>query len=134
MKCLDTCFFIDLLRKDEDAMKKAEELDDADEYLVTTQINVYELFLGVHSSRGIKTEKQIKRIEQLLERTEILDMDYEASKRSAEIAGKLISKGKMIEVPDTITAGIMLSQGIDKIVTRNKDHFERITGVGVDEY
>ncbi|MGM0405783.1 MAG: PIN domain-containing protein [Thermoplasmatota archaeon] len=134
MKGLDTCFFIDLLRKDEDAVRKAERLDEDDENLVTTQMNVYELFVGVYSSKDIDKEKHIKRIEQILDKTMILDMNSEASKRSAEIAGNLISKGKRIEIPDTITAGIMLSKGIDAIITRNKEHFERIKGLDIEEY
>lgn len=134
MKCLDTCFFIDLIRKDEDAVRKAEELDEKEELIVTTQMNVYELFVGVYSSTDIDKEEHIRRIEQLLDKTEILNMDYEDSKQSAKIAGELISKGDRIEIPDTITAGIALSNGVDEIVTRNKDHFERIEQIEVDGY
>lgn len=97
-------------------------------------MNVYELFVGVYSSKDIDKEKHIKRIEQILDKTVILDMNSEASKRSAEIAGNLISKGKRIEIPDTITAGIMLPKGIDVIITKNKDHFERIKGLDIEEY
>lgn len=134
MKCLDTCFFIDLLRKDEDSIKKARELDEDDDLLVTTQMNVYELFVGIYSSENIDKEKNIRRVEQILDKTEILDMDYEASKKSAEITGRLMSQGKMIEVPDTITAGISISKGADVIVTRNKDHFGRIEDIEVEGY
>lgn len=134
MKGLDTCFFVDLLRKDDAAVRKAEQLDEDDEQLITTQMNVYELFVGVYSSEEIDKEKQARRIEQILDKTVILDMNFEASKRSAEIAGNLISEGERIEIPDTITAGIILSKGIDVIVTRNKDHFDRIEGLDVEEY
>lgn len=134
MKCLDTCFFIDLLRKNDDAVKKVQELDEENELLVTTQINVYELFVGVYSSKDIDKEKQVRRIEQMLDKTEILDLDSEASKKSARIAGNLISEGERIEIPDTITAGIILSKGINTIVTKNKDHFERMDEIKVEEY
>ncbi|MFO7992041.1 MAG: PIN domain-containing protein [Thermoplasmata archaeon] len=134
MKCLDTCFFIDLLRKDEDAIEKARSLDEGDDVLVTTQMNVYELFVGIYSSDDIDKDKHLKRVEQLLDKTEILDMDYVASKKSAEITGGLISEGEMIEVPDTITAGISLSKGVDVIVTKNKDHFDRIDEIEVEGY
>ncbi len=134
MRCLDTCFFIDLLRKDDQAVKKAQELDEKDELLVTTQMNVYELFVGVYSSKGVDKEEQVRRIEQILDKTQVLDMTSEASKKSAQIAGNLISKGERIEIPDTITAGIILSKGIDIIVTRNKEHFERIDEIKVERY
>jgi len=134
MKCLDTCFFVDLLRKNDNAVKKAQELDKEDELLVTTQMNVYELFVGVYSSKDIDEERQVRRIEQLLDKTEILDLNFEASKKSAQIAGNLISEGERIEIPDTITTGIILSNGIKTIVTRNKDHFERIDEIEVEEY
>jgi len=46
----------------------------------------------------------------------------------------LISEEERIEIPDTITAGIILSKGINTIITKNKDHFERIDGIGVEGY
>jgi len=134
MKCLDTCFFVDLLRKDDNAVRKAQELDKEDELIITTRMNVYELFVGVYSSKDIDEESQVRRIEQLLDKTEILDLNFEASKKSARIAGNLISERERIEIPDTITAGIILSKGIKTIVTRNKDHFERIDEIEVEGY
>ena len=46
----------------------------------------------------------------------------------------LKSKGETIEDFDCAIAAILLSNGVNKIITRNKKHFERIKGLTVLKY
>ena len=58
MKCVDTTFVIDLLHERKGSRKKARELD-AEDILITTEINVYELFYGIHCKKGINANQDI---------------------------------------------------------------------------
>jgi predicted nucleic acid-binding protein len=61
MKCVDTTFLIDLLRDDEGAVEKAEELDEFGE-TITTEINVFELVFGIQRSKSVNHKKRLKSI------------------------------------------------------------------------
>ena len=54
--------------------------------------------------------------------------------KSSEIYDQLSSKGQLIEDNDILIAGIMLSNGINKIITRNKRHFDRIESLEIITY
>ena len=53
MICLDSDFMISLLRGDEEAKKKSKDLEKADREIVTTAVNVFELFVGIVAVDGI---------------------------------------------------------------------------------
>ena len=57
-----------------------------------------------------------------------------ASIKAGEIAASLMTEGKKIEETDCMIAAIAIVNGIDKIVTANKAHYERITGIKVITY
>ncbi len=130
MKGLDTTFLIHLLRKDPQATLKALELD-KDPLVFTTEVNVYELISGI---KPANKEREIKSTEILLSRLVVLPLDRKASIKAGLISSELMEKGKMIDDIDCLTAGILLSNGCDIIVTRNIKHFERINGMRVEGY
>ena len=47
---------------------------------------------------------------------------------------KFIKKGNMISDCDCLTAGIALSNGVNKIVTKNVKHFDRIKDIKAETY
>lgn len=133
MILLDTTFLIDLLKQRKNAVDKAVELVNMDE-LATTSVNIYELLIGVYSKNGIDHGKKLAAIEDLTERLEILTLEKNSAIKSAKIGGELMLNGEIVGDTDNMIAGIALSNGIATIVTRDKEHFQRIKGIKVETY
>ena len=131
MKLLDTTFLIDFLKKEEGAIKKAREL--YNENLFTTEINVYEVVLGIYSLRGDFT-KELDKVEDLFQSLNLLGLNHNSSLAAAKIFGTLAKEGVIIDHNDCLTAAIALTNSITTIVTRNKEHFSRIKGIKVEGY
>ena len=133
MILLDTSFLIDLLRQRKNAVDKAVELVNRDK-LATTYINIYELLIGIYSKKDANYEEMLKTIENLTEKIDLLTLEKASTIKSAKIGGELILKGQIIGDTDNMIAGIALSSGINIVVTRDKEHFERIKGIKVESY
>ncbi len=129
MKCLDTTFLIDFLKNRTEAIKKAEEIKE--DVVITTTINVFEALQGFYFESN---EKKIEILNDFLNTIEILPLNLSASFQAAQIRAKLMNQGKDINVLDSLIAGTMLANNCNTIVTRNKDHFERIKGIKVESY
>ena len=131
MKCLDATFLIDFLRNDRSAINKALEIKD--DALVTTSINIFEVLLGIHRKRK-SSEHEMEQFKKLISKLDVLYFDTDASFISSKITADLISEGKEIDAMDCLTAGIMISKNCNAIVTRNKEHFQRIKWIKVEGY
>ncbi|MBI4155312.1 type II toxin-antitoxin system VapC family toxin [Candidatus Woesearchaeota archaeon] len=130
MKCLDSTFIIDFLRNEKEAVKKATEIEGGD--LVTTTISIFEVMLGVNS--GVNRDKRFKDFMNFLDNIEILSLDFKSSLKAAEVACDLMKSGNRIEDNDNLIAGTSLANNCNIIITRNKDHFERVKGIKVENY
>ncbi|MDD1778989.1 MAG: type II toxin-antitoxin system VapC family toxin [Candidatus Helarchaeota archaeon] len=111
----------------------------SDEILFTTEINVFELYLGLYSIKTLEKnpslmKKRLSYLEELLFRFQILPFGRKEAIQAAKILGALINQGKPIEFRAGLIAGIALSNGITTILTKNLDHFSRIEGVKVITY
>ncbi|MEK6949754.1 MAG: type II toxin-antitoxin system VapC family toxin [Nanoarchaeota archaeon] len=133
MILLDTSFLIDLLRQRKNAINKAVELVNRDK-LATTYVNIYELLIGVYSKKDANYEEKLKTVENLTEKIDILTLEKDSIIKSAKIGGELMLKGQIIGDTDNMIAGIALSNGISTVITRDKEHFERIKGIKVESY
>ena len=131
MKCLDATFLIDFLRNDKFAINKALEIKE--EVLVTTSINIFEVLLGIYRKKK-NTEAELEQFKKLISKLDVLNFDTESSFISSKITADLISEGKEIDAMDCLTAGAMISKNCNAIVTRNKEHFQRIKGIKVEVY
>ncbi len=131
MKLLDTTFLIDFLKNDAGAIKKARE--SYNERLFTTEINVYEVVLGIYSLRG-DFAKELNKAEGLFQSLNLLDLNHQSALSAAKIFGTLTREGSMIDHNDCLTAGIALANDVTTIITRNKEHFSRIKGIKVEMY
>ena len=131
MKCLDSTFLVDFLRNDKSAISKAQEIKD--EILVTTTINIFEVLLGIYRKKQ-NAESELEHFKKLINTIDILHFDTEASFMASRITADLMSQGKEIDAMDCLTAGAMMSENCRTIVTRNKEHFQRIKGINVEGY
>ena len=128
MKLLDTTFLVDVLR----GKKEVQKILDSDEDLLTTQINMFEILVGLFH-KNVAPEKYLK-TEFLISNIRVLPLDDLGIVRAAEISGTLMRKGETIDDCDCLIAGIALSKGVKTIITRNKKHFNKIKGIKVETY
>lgn len=132
MKCLDSSIIIDILKGIDDATSKIEKL--GDEEICSTIINLIEISIGVYLKKDINYEEQINKVQTLFDKLYLLNFNYDSAILSAKIAADLIKDGKQIDANDCSIAAIMLANGINTIITRDKEHFRRIKGIKVEIY
>ncbi|MFH0836566.1 MAG: type II toxin-antitoxin system VapC family toxin [Candidatus Aenigmatarchaeota archaeon] len=131
MKAVDTTFLIDVLRKRPDAVAKAIALDD-EPFVFTTEANVYEIVVGIKKDAVLG--HALSDLEKLLSTISVLQLDHKASVKAGLISRALMLKGEMIDDIDCLTAGILLTNGCNTIITRNAKHFEKIKEMKVERY
>ena len=124
MICLDTSAIIDIL------MNKPRIVDflnaHKDKVLCTTRINLFEVLVGIFLRKGPDKQKVAEAIRGIMGKIKIAELHEIGSIKAAEIKTNLIKEGREIETTDCLIAGIMISEGIKKILTSDNAHFERI--------
>lgn len=90
--------------------------------LATTAISVFELWSGARSA------EEHDKIERLLQALTILQVDEAAAGEAARVRRDLESKGTPIGTADYLIAGVCLVRG-GLLLTRNREHFERVPGL-----
>jgi tRNA(fMet)-specific endonuclease VapC len=128
MKILDSTYLIDYIQ----GKKETVAIRNGSETLLTTQINLYEVIRGLFWKKI--SPEIFHQIIDAIGDIRVLQLDDQAIIRSAEISAELMKKGGYVPDSDCMTAGIALSNGINKIVTRNVKHFKRIKGIIVETY
>jgi predicted nucleic acid-binding protein len=133
----DSTFLIDSLRKKTEVREFLKS--NPTEILFTTEINVFELYLGLYSSKILEKDQElfknrIKGLEELILKFQVLAFGRGEAIQAAKILGILNRLGKPIEFRDGLIAGIAIFNGINKILTKNFEHFNRIQGIEVKGY
>lgn len=129
MVCADTSFLVALERGDGGTLEKMRELEARGEVVCITAVTVAEYYHGAYGSKD--TARALRDAKGLLERFVILDLDYESGKIWGELAYSM--KSDMIGDRDLFIASIALSNK-QTLITRNKKHFERVSGLLVEAW
>lgn len=120
----DSDVLIDALNGREPATERvAKELHGGS--LATTTVSVFELLSGVGSGA------ELDRVRRLLTPIRVLPFDEAAARAAADIRRDLEAEGRPIGMADYLIAGIAASTSAT-LLTRNRDHFERVAGLGVE--
>ena len=127
----DTSFLIDLMVGNEDAVKKAREVEAKNTPIIVGAPTMFELYVGLSLSSKAEAEKT--RITVVLESLPFLPLDLESSKAGGRIYGEKKRSGSSIDSEDAMVAGIAKIHG-EKVLTRNLKHFQGIEGVDVETY
>ena len=127
---MDSSAIIDLFGNDSSLIKLLEGMD---EEIVLNQMSFYELMIGLDFDNLIH-KKEENFYDELFEDYKNLSLDKNSSKKASKISFELKKDGKIIGDFDCIIAGIYLTNGVNKIITRNVKHFERIKGMKVIGY
>ncbi|RLI00556.1 hypothetical protein DRO31_08505 [Candidatus Bathyarchaeota archaeon] len=127
----DTCFIVDIMRNNPEAIAKAQEIEKNNTPLLVTAPTVFELNIGLSLSSKPLEEKE--KIHEVLDSLPFLPLDYIASIEAGRIYGDKRKQGEIIDSQDAMIAGIARSIG-EKILTRNIKHFIGIEKIAIDSY
>jgi tRNA(fMet)-specific endonuclease VapC len=126
---VDSDFIADLDRGKDAAFAKLDELEQRGEVVYTTAINVAELYHGANNSQSI--EQSTAKVEKILDKFLILDLDYKSAKTWGRLSAQL--KSNAIGERDLFIASIALSHK-QSLLTRNSRHFERVPGLTMESW
>lgn len=129
MAVFDTSFIIDLLKGKIEAKEKLKELKYEAKFITTPSI--MELWHGANISNLASQEKE--KVLRLIHAFTVLNLDTDSALIAGEIEADLHKKGKMIETED-IQIGAISKNKKERLITKNKKHFERIKGLKIEEY
>ena len=127
---LDTSAIIDLFKKDMSLIKFLESTDDK---VTLNQISYLELMFGLDFENK-KYFSEEEYYDSLFANSLVLELNNSSCKMAGKILMRLKKIGKMIEQSDCAIAGIYLSNGVNKILTKNAKHFENIKELKVITY
>ena len=135
MIILDTSACIEYLNGNS-ALKKV--ISEQENLVHLTSITIYEINIGLERTKRKISEERYKELYKIwlefISGMEIFSLGFKEAEKAAEIYDTLESKGFLIDDNDILIAGIMLSNGIKKIITKNVKHFEVIEGLEIIQY
>jgi tRNA(fMet)-specific endonuclease VapC len=117
----DTDVVIDFFSGVEPAASAIADLIQADR-LALTSVTLFELYAGVTG------KKRLKQIDDLVSILPVFPLERKAAGIAAKVYNELKQTGKLIGNQDILIAGICLNHNTP-LITRNKEHFSRISGL-----
>lgn len=129
MICVDSDCLINFLKGKEAEIKIMSEYSDD---IVTTEINRYEVFEGVYAKLHQK-QNEFEETKNFFNSIIVLSGSGWGL-TAAKLFCELIKNGKEIDQNDCMIVAIMKANGCNKIITKNKKHFEQIEGIEVIPY
>jgi predicted nucleic acid-binding protein len=125
---IDTDILIDLLRNVKKVIAFLAEIEESGSLLSTTVINAFELYYGAHKSK--EREQNLLATRKLLNRLILLQLGPRSAETAGRIYAQLETRGQPIGLRDALIGAITLTRGYT-IITRNVEHFQKITGLTV---
>ncbi len=128
MIVLDTSVLIDYFKGKNNSFEFVANSD-----ATTTVITYHEILSGIKHRKAKKEEAFYRRF---FSDIKILDFDLKAGDESSYIMARLLSLGKIVNTLDVLIAGIAITNGADKIVSRDRDFLEiaKVTGLEIEVY
>ena len=130
--CLDSSFVFDLLEGDPSSKEILEKYKDSD--LFITEMVLFEVTHSIFTGKKGNNKKRFDKFMDFVGTIQIVPTLGNFAMEAAKISAELIKKGKRIEDADCLIAGMMLSWGMTKIITKNTKHFSRIKGIEAISY
>ncbi|MFO8020225.1 MAG: type II toxin-antitoxin system VapC family toxin [Promethearchaeia archaeon] len=135
MILLDTSTCIDYLNGNSKLKKLIEDQEDL---IHISSITVYEMNIGFERTKRKISEQRYKKLYsawlEFINSMEVFPLGFKEAKMAAKIYDDLESKGQIVDDNDILIAGIMVTNGVKKLITKNKRHFEKINGIKVLSY
>jgi tRNA(fMet)-specific endonuclease VapC len=123
--CLDTDFLINFLRG---KIREIEfvKLNESNKELVTTYINIFELYYGAYKSNQKKNN--LNALSLLLKKMHILELDERSARIAGKISAELEKDGHQLDFRDILIGSVALVNDC-AILTYNLKHFQNIPGL-----
>jgi len=130
MYVLDTDHCIELLRGNPKIVFKFKSLR-RDTVIYSTIITIAELLYGAY--RLPDPQKRLKDVDAFREDTEVLGLDLAAARVYGQLKAELARRGEVLADNDLFIASITMNRGLI-LVTHNSQHYERISGLGLEDW
>lgn len=131
---LDTSFVIDLMKADDRATGKLDDLEDRGAPVEITPITAYELHYGAHRYHDTDGEEEkISATLAALGGLETVPLEWGDGVTAAEVMHRLETRGDRIDFHDAAIAAAALNRNLP-VLTRNESHFERVEGLRIETY
>lgn len=127
---LDTSAIIDIFKGNP---RIKQFLENNKEPLAATIMSYLELFFGLNPENPKHTEEG-KYYQEFFKSLYNIGLTKESCEEASKIFWKLRKEGKVIEQFDCVIAALLLTQGINKILTKNPKHFEKIKQLNMIVY
>ena len=121
---LDTCILIDLLRNRKQTVDFVESLGSS--LCFVSEITIAELYVGAEKSNR---EKAFEEVEALIDFFGVIQVST-ALRTYAKERVRLESEGQRIDDFDLLIGASAVTEGMT-MVTNNRKHFERISGIEI---
>lgn len=128
MKCLDTELLVGILGSKVEAQRKMNDLD-TEGKCATTFVNAFELFYGAY--RSGEERNNVEETKKLLDRLIVFPFDTKASEEAGQSLATLAKRGELIDYRDAMVAATAKINHLT-LVTKNKAHFGRVRGLGLE--
>ena len=127
---LDTSAIIDIFKGNQNIKLF---LNGNKEPLAATIMSYLELFFGINPENPKHVEEG-RYYEEFFKRVYNIDLSPDSCEEASKIFWKLKKEGREIEQFDCVIAASFISEGVEKILTGNPKHFERIKQLSVISY
>ena len=117
---LDTTFLIDVMRGDERAVARADELEENIIRQRLSAMTLFELYFGVARSEQPEAEREM--VEDVLETKAVQPADMAVMQRAGRISGELETDGEAVADGDVIIGATAAVVG-EPVLTRNVSDF-----------
>ncbi len=130
MVVVDTTFIIDIMKKDSEALEKAEELEEGSEEVRVPSPVIFELWEGIERSENPLEEKI--RVMRVIESFLGVPFDFKHARAAGKRSAKLLDEGKVLDPLDILIGGTAVAED-ETLVTRDGD-FDRISDIEIETY
>lgn len=127
----DTSFIVDVLHDDPDALQYLDRIETENRPEKVASITVLELYEAV-PQLAVPAERR-RRILDVLDTRHAVAADETVMRKAGKLSGELVARGEEIDREDCIIAATALLND-EPVVTRDRNHFERIDGLDVETY
>lgn len=127
---LDSTFVHDLVREEQVATDKLEDLIDAGTPVALSTVTVFEVGVGLRGA-GAQYRQQFNSAVNALE---VVPLGTTEARRALEIQRDLYDRGEAIGARDVLIAGTAAERADARVLTRNVDEFERVDAIEVESY
>ena len=127
----DTSFIVDVLRGEQGALNRLEDIEARNVPEKVAAITVLELHEGIARSAHPEDERQA--VFEILASKAIVAADHDIMAKAGRLSGHLFEAGTPIDREDCVVAATALAED-EPVLTGNAAHFERVPDLDVVSY